>query len=244
MPDPALPCPAPSTTAARPQPASHQYNARDICLSRHMHTVLPYLPSSEAIPRATSLQTNPRLSLLVNMLQGSTPTVMPPLVPVGSYPARPGVRLGSHQTPRQGYWPSSSPSSCYPILPSSGVSRPCSTNRVNMSYPSGSRDSGAFWLTGGCRRKGIKRPFFFDQELDLLLLFSSSFSFFKHHRQTFQQTKSYPPRKPKAFLNILHQHQDTSSPYTSTLSRGTPPSTSTIILSAQERIPSTAHCTS
>lgn len=101
-------------------------------------------------------------------------------------------------------------------LPSSGVSRPCSTNRVNMSYPSGSRDSGSFWLTGGCRRKGIKRPFLFDEELDLLLLFSSSFSLLKHHRQTIQQNKSCPPSKPKNLLNILHQHQVPPSPHTST----------------------------
>jgi hypothetical protein len=56
----------------------------------------------------------------------------------------------------------------------------------------------------------------FDEELDLLLLFSSSFSFPKHHRQTAQQTKPCPPRKPKNFFNILHQHQAPPSPHKDT----------------------------
>lgn len=128
-------------------------------------------------------------------------------------------------------------------LPSSGVSRPCSTNRVNMSYPSRSRDSGAFWLTGGCRRKGIKRPFLFDEELDLLLLFSSSFSLLKHHRQRTQQNKSCPPSKPKQAQAPLQHLTPTPSPSIRHLPRGPPPPTSIIILCSQERISSAARLT-
>ncbi|KAH8760406.1 hypothetical protein F5883DRAFT_140100 [Diaporthe sp. PMI_573] len=131
LPCPALPCPAPSTTVARPHPTSHQYNARDICLSRHMHTVLPYLPSSEKFQGATSLQTNPKPSLLVDVLQGSTPTAMAPLVPVGSYPTRAGVRVAGHQTPRQGFWSSSSPSSCYPVCHRAGC--PVHARRIELT---------------------------------------------------------------------------------------------------------------